>query len=407
MKGREDMAKALRGTGLVASASSVARSLRAVWILRLALGFTVLLGATLFFLSGSWDIQWHIFIGRDRTLIPPHLVMLGGVTLSGMAGLASVLIETLWARRNPLIASNSRRFADAFSGSLGAYLAGFGALDAAVGFPLDSYWHALYGIDAAIWAPFHIMFIVGTAIAALGAAYMLISAAHLAASKNALGSARVGYLGAAIALAITMNVFTLLLFNAYGMGDLGGIGDFGGRGTIHLGILVINVFTLLAALLGTWTFVVAAHALSWRWSATSVAALSLLFVGIVALVVPPATDLLAHAEHLTYRRPGFYSATIPWHWPALFIVAALLTDYLTRLARHHGWSSRRYILTVAISALIGFLPVPFIFPLYPLYLAGNIGRAGSIVTLLLGLLGAGVGSWLGRNTGESMDSLER
>jgi hypothetical protein len=395
-KGSEDMAKALSGTELAASASSVARSLRAVWILRLALGFTVLLGATLFFLGTSWDIQWHSFIGRDRTLIPPHLVMLGGVTLSGIAALASVLIETLWARRNPLIASNSTHFADAFYGSLGAYIAGFGALDAAVGFPLDSYWHALYGIDVAIWAPFHIMFAVGMATVALGGVYMLISGAHLAASKNAPGSARIGYIGAAVALVITMNIFTFLLFDAYD-----------NMGTINLGIIVINVFTLLAALLGTWTFVAAAYALPWRWSATCVAAISLLFVGIVALVVPPATDILAHAENLIYRRPGFHPAIVAWDWPALFIVAALIIDHVIRLARRNGWSSRRQILTIAAASLIGFLPLPFIFPIYPLYLAQNIGIVGSIVSLLLGLIGACVGSWLGRNTGESMHALER
>jgi hypothetical protein len=130
-------------------------------------------------------------------------------------------------------------------------------------------------------------------------------------------------------------------------------------------------------------------------------------VGIVALVVPPATDILAHAENLTYRRPGFHPAIVAWDWPALFIVAALIIDYLTRLARRNGWSSRRQILTIAAAALIGFLPLPFILPIYPLYLAQNIGIVGSIVSLLLGLLGGCVGSWLGRNTGESMHSLER
>jgi uncharacterized membrane protein YeaQ/YmgE (transglycosylase-associated protein family) len=85
----------------------------------------------------------------------------------------------------------------------------------------------------------------------------------------------------------------------------------------------------------------------------------------------------------------------------------LIIDYVTRLAQRNGWSSRRQILTIAAAALIGFLPVPFIFPIYPLYLAQNIGIAGFIVSLLLGLIGACVGSWLGRSTGESMQSLER
>ena len=125
------MAKAL---GLRDSSSSQVLSLRTVWILRLALGFTVLLGATIFFLGTSWDIQWHSFIGRDRTLIPPHIVMLSGVTLGGLAAMAAVLSETLWARRSTIVTYKSTGFADAFHGSLGAYIAGFGALDAAIGF---------------------------------------------------------------------------------------------------------------------------------------------------------------------------------------------------------------------------------------------------------------------------------
>jgi hypothetical protein len=393
-KGRENMAKAL---GLRDSSPSQVLSLRTVWILRLALGFTVLLGATIFFLGTSWDIQWHSFIGRDRTLIPPHIVMLSGVTLSGLAAMAAVLSETLWARRSTTIAYKSTGFADAFHGSLGAYIAGFGALDAAIGFPLDSYWHALYGIDVAIWAPFHVMIIVGMALVALGAIYMLMSATHLAAQVNARGATRTGYIGVVVAFAVTLCILTFLLFDAYG--DMG---------TINLGFVVINLFTGLAALLGTWTFVSAAYALPWRWAATSVALVSLLLVGIVFLYVPPATDFLLQLEQLSYRHPGLqHLVVVAIDWPAAFLLAAIISDSILRRAKRRGWSPRKQILIVSASTLIGFLPIPIISPLYPLYLAGEIGIAGTIVTLFLGLLGACVGSWLGRNTGESLSSLER
>src|SRR5215471_12862497 len=315
------MAKALGRMEALNSSSSPAFSLRAVWILRLALGLIVLLGATLFFLGTSWDIQWHSFVGRDRTLIPPHIVMLTGDTLSGLAAMVAVFIETLWARRSP-----STNFAGAFRGSLGAYVAGFGALGAAVAFPLDSYWHALYGIDVAIWAPFHLMIITGMALVALGAIYMLLSAAHLSENDNARGARRTAYFGAVIAFAVTMCIFTFLLFDAYG--DMG---------MVNLGIMTINVFTLLAALLGTWTFVAAAYALPWRWSATFVALVSLVFVGIVALYVPPATNLLLHLENLVYRKGGGELAAVAFEWPALFIVGAVIIDTLVRRAKRKGW----------------------------------------------------------------------
>src|SRR5205807_137269 len=63
-------------------------SLRSLWRLRLGLGGVVLLGAIIAFLATSWDIQWHTLIGRDRTLIPPHQMILTGVALAGLAALA-------------------------------------------------------------------------------------------------------------------------------------------------------------------------------------------------------------------------------------------------------------------------------------------------------------------------------
>ncbi|HYU76433.1 MAG TPA: hypothetical protein VEL31_27500, partial [Ktedonobacteraceae bacterium] len=132
----------LTGTGAARSSSSLTRSLSSVLALRLSLGLVALLGATAFFFGTSWDIQWHVLIGRDRTLIPPHLVMLTGAGISGIAALCAIVIETLWARRDAVLARNTTSFAGMFSGSLGAYIIGFAALNSAIAFPLDAYWHA-------------------------------------------------------------------------------------------------------------------------------------------------------------------------------------------------------------------------------------------------------------------------
>src|SRR5713101_2886405 len=214
------MAKTIDGTAVFDGSTTLAHSLRAVSTLRLVLGLTALLGAIIFLEGTSWDIQWHSLIGRDRTLIPPHIMMLSGVALSGISGLLSVLIESWWARRNKIIAQYSVGFAEIFSGPLGAYIVGYTALTAAVAFPLDAYWHALYGIDVAIWAPFHVMFVASMGIVALGAAYMLISAAHLAARIGAAGSGtrRAATLGAVLALATVLSLFTLLLCDPLALG---------------------------------------------------------------------------------------------------------------------------------------------------------------------------------------------
>jgi hypothetical protein len=41
------------------------------------------------------------------------------------------------------------------------------ALLSAIAFPLDNYWHQLYGLDVTIWSPFHVMIISGMVLAGL------------------------------------------------------------------------------------------------------------------------------------------------------------------------------------------------------------------------------------------------
>src|SRR5438876_7907688 len=177
------MAKTFDGTAVFNDSTTLARSLRTVSTWRLVLGLTALLGTIIFLEGTSWDIQWHSYIGRDRTLIPPHIMMLSGVALSGISGLLTVLIESWWARRNKIIMQYSSRFAEIFSGPFGAYIVGYTALTAAVAFPLDAYWHPLYRIDEAIWAPFHVMFVASMGIVALGAVYLSITAPHLSSRR--------------------------------------------------------------------------------------------------------------------------------------------------------------------------------------------------------------------------------
>jgi hypothetical protein len=57
--------------------------------------------------------------------------------------------------------------------------------------------------------------------------------------------------------------------------------------------------------------------------------------------------------------------------------------------------------------LSGALPVVFIFPLLPVVLAVQLGIAGYLTSLLLGLAGTYLGTIFGRNVGESLDSPER
>ncbi|HLZ55418.1 MAG TPA: hypothetical protein VKR06_00610 [Ktedonosporobacter sp.] len=378
---------------------SSALELRSVWMQRLTLGGTTLLGAAIFMLGTCWDIQWHSFVGRDRTLIPPHIMMLSGITLAGLAALTSVLIETLWTRRNPLLTRHTTEFAGLFRSSLGSYLAGFAALDAAIAFPLDAYWHSLYGIDVAIWAPFHIMILVGGALIPLGAAYMLISVAQLAASRQDRTATRVAYIGAIMALATMLSISTYMLMD--GLSNLG---------FINLGFAAFNLFPLLSGLVIALIFTAAVQAIPWRRVATSITLVYLFFAVLFTLFVPPATNALVIAEHLAYRRSlGAFanlSVVVMQGWNLTPLLAALLIDYCYRRAQNKGWSMRRLMITIALIAVLGALPVTPFRPVAILNLALYLGAIGFSITLLLGLLGTSLGTWLGSGLGASMRQSE-
>ena len=392
------MARTFEETAVFHGSTTLARSLRAVSTLRLVLGLTALLGAIIFLEGTSWDIQWHSYIGRDRTLIPPHIMMLSGVALSGISALLAVVIESWWARRNKNIAQYSVGFAEIFYGPLGAYIVGFTALTAAIAFPLDAYWHALYGIDVAIWAPFHVMFVASMGLVALGSAYMLSSAAHLAARVGTAGIRlrRAATIGSALALATVLSLFTLLLFDALDR-----------KNTIDLGFMSISVFPLLSGTLVAFTLVAAAYAIPWRWAATFVSVCYLMLAGIMAIFVQPATNWLLTVERLQYRDTPTFISVVALEWFITPVVVAILIDVFMHRARRKQWSQRKLTLFLVFTALLGgALPIVMIFPIYPIVFISRLGIAGYLVSLLLGFAGTYLGTMFGRNVGESIDSLD-
>jgi hypothetical protein len=386
------MAKAIGSSDSLARVRSIDQPLRLLYRLRLGLGLGVLLGSTLFLLGGSWDIEWHTVIGRDRTLIPPHLMMLAGIAVSGIAALLAVLIETFLARRSAEIAENTTSFAGIFYAPLGAYLAGFSALSAGIGFVLDSYWHALYGIDVAIWAPFHIMLIGGSGMTSLGAVYILASSAHLAervgsASRAVLTS----YIGIVIAFTMLLGIVAILLLDGYGR-----------LAYILIGPSGFSVFPLMAASLSMWILLMAVKVLPWRWSASYIMIGYLLLAGIIILFVPPAIRGLAQAEQLNFRRAQEVLPQVARAWPIGVVYSAIALDILRHRAQRKAWSTRKFTLLTALITLPGFLPIALAIPYIFVGIFLTVGALGFILSVLLGLGGSFVGIWFGERTGESL-----
>lgn len=375
------MATTLDTSDTSVSTSSPAVSLRRVIGLRLILGLAALLGAIVFLQGLSWDIQWHAYIGRDRTLIPPHIMLLSGLTVSGLAGLLLVLIESVWARRDQAVAEQGLALAGIFRAPLGAYMVGYSALLAAMAFPLDAYWHTLYGIDLALWTPFHIMLLVSMGLVALGASHLLLSTAHLAGRVGVPTLRRAAYVSAALALATLLSLFSILLPDSFSQTNL-----------IHLGFLTVSTFPLICCTLISFTFVTAASLLPWHRSALAVTGFYLLMAVIMLLWIQPATAWLLGVEQLHYRTTPPPVSIIALQWVITPVLVAFLTDLALRRAQIQQWSRRKQMLLVVLSTLVaGLLPVVPIIPSLPLILVLEVGWAGYLPTVLLG----GGGAWLG------------
>lgn len=375
-------------------------SLSAMLWLRLTCGLTTLLGALLSYFALSWDIQWHTFVGRDRTLTPPHVLLLSGIVVCGIGALVAVLVETQWVKRHPIMRQRTTMFANRFASPTGIYISGYAALNMAVAFPVDQYWHTLYGVDVAIWAPFHIMAIAGLGFMALGAVYTLVSVAKMATGLHMQQEQRIAYGGAVVAMATALA--TLSVLSAEGIDP---------DKFLQLGFTAIDLFPVLQGLLLGTLLVATAYALPWRWAATSVVGVVMLFMGIHQLVVPPALTWLMQAEQLTFRTiqrstPPSIAALV-FIWPVLTLISAILVDIALQHAHKHNVSSRRLGLMLAGAILVGCFPFVLENPTAIVDTLAHLNIIGIVLSLALACFGIYVGIQLGQKIGETMSVSER
>lgn len=167
------------GVRLTASATPASSSLKAVKRqsdLRLAVGWALLLIWILATWALDWDADWHTRVGRDGFWTPPHWVFYSTVAACGILCVGMVLLETiLYYRRYPGFTKDTTTPILFFRGPIGFALAGFGLAVMLFSAPLDDYWHRLFGIDVKVWAPFHVMLLLGIIMASLGIFYLFAS----------------------------------------------------------------------------------------------------------------------------------------------------------------------------------------------------------------------------------------
>jgi hypothetical protein len=138
----------------------------------------------------AWDRNWHMFIGRDRFWIPPHVMMYTGLGGAGLVALTVVLLDTIrYVQKRPGVSSASTiTICRIFHAPLGFTLVGFGALIDLAAAPFDNYWHILYGIDVTLWSPFHVMGTIGGVLTGIGLTYAFASEAVI--TRRHAGQAR-------------------------------------------------------------------------------------------------------------------------------------------------------------------------------------------------------------------------
>jgi len=121
-----------------------------------------------------WDVSLHIDRGRDAGVFsnPSHYFILAGLYGIFAAGWFSICLsrEERADRPGPTAIRITR---DWYAPLGGLMMCGAG-LFSLLGFPLDDFWHRLFGQDVTLWGPTHLMLIGGAAMTLLGIAIIQV-----------------------------------------------------------------------------------------------------------------------------------------------------------------------------------------------------------------------------------------
>lgn len=330
---------------------------------RLVMGWIMLVLWFSALLAINWDIQWHAVVGRDGFWTPPHWMFYSSVTAAGVLCLFVVLLETiLYYRRFPGITdANTTPIVFFFRGPIGFALAGFGMVVMVISAPLDDYWHQLFGIDLAVWTPFHMMLLLGIIMASLGMIYLFTSemnrrrgwqqppAASLTLAQRL--KSNLGDLFRPAQLGLMLSAVTLTA--AY----WGAMQPTFPLGTLSIGSLKLPSYSLAVAGV-PFLLVALTYATKRVGTATLV---GLLFLGMDFATIAFQTwgvQMLAVDQGVPLRRGGANDLQImPMVYPNFLFLAGLIVDagyWLTR--RWQRWSGGwRVLLVAGSSSLLGGL----------------------------------------------------
>ena len=247
------------------------------------------LGALAGLLGIYWDIAWHIDIGRDTFFTLPHNFIYSSIAVVLLMSLYGLLRD----RRDTAFHLRWR----SLRLHPGLLIVAVGAALELLFAPMDELWHQLFGIDVTLWAPMHLIGIMGLTLASFGG---LVSA--WLEQRLAVNEERRRHFGrVTLFFAAAMLGWTILLLAEF---------DFNTPQfpSFWHPVLLIGLPPMILVLVRTLT--------AWRWAATVIALLYTAFrLGLAGWLITTASLDLAG-----YTRP-----LIP-----LLILAGLAVDLLVR-----------------------------------------------------------------------------
>lgn len=343
---------------------SVSQAVQRISDYRLTLGWLVTGFWLASILALDWDAQWHVEVGRDGFWTPPHWMFYSTITVCGLLCLGEVLTETLlYYRRYPgTTKTTTTPTLFFFRGPVGFILAGFGMLIMLVSAPFDDYWHRIYGVDLAIWTPFHVMLLLGIIMANLGLIYIFASEVNrrkqvMTANSSVGLLASVGRglrgllhpatLGLVLAAVTWLTRYWFLMAETF----IGKVGP----GTLEIAGYKLPSYSI--ALIPVPLLLVALAAFTGRFGiATLVGILFLLFRFVSAAFVNWGIQALVLDQGRTLRPGANTIALITTTYPIFVTLAGLLVDVIylcTRRWRSQHTTKRSLLVAVVTSTLAG------------------------------------------------------
>ena len=218
----------------------------------------------------AWDIQWHVWVGRDSFWSPPHLLLYAGVTVAGALAFGQVA-GAWWLRARP---------------ARGYQIGAAGLLLTLLAAPFDELWHRIYGIDVDLWAPAHLLGLIGGSVAGVGAV-ALWAELRGAAPRRPWGGLTWGLVLAASGLLALLLTIAQPALTRYP--------------TTHLGGLVVLTLPVLQAAAVAGVLVAMQRLLGRPGAALATVGLLWARQALLAVLVPWLIQVVVAAEGLSYR----------------------------------------------------------------------------------------------------------